>query len=63
MIDLLSCKQCNIQNVGKTTWLPLKRIHLYRRAKSDCEYVMNRFKNACIASSFSGQIIGMFPGT
>ena len=63
MIYSLPCNQCNVQYVGDTT-LPLhKRINLYRRAKSGCEYGIKHFKDVWIGASFSIQIIEVFAGT
>ena len=55
MIYLLSCNHCNVQYVGETT-LPLhKTINLHRRVKFGCDL--------WVGTSFSVQIIDLFPGT
>ena len=48
--------------MGETA-LPLhKRTNIYRKAKSDCEYMIKHFRNDCVESSFSIQILKIFEG-
>ena len=63
LIYLLTCKNCNIQYVGKTA-LPLhKRINIHRKDKSRYKHMIKHFRNDCARFSFTIQILEIFPGT
>ena len=63
LIYLLTCKNCNIQYVGKTA-LPLhKRINIHRKDKSRYKHMIKNFRNDCAGFLFTIQILEIFPGT
>ena len=63
LVYLLTCDTCNIQYVGETV-LPLhKRINIHRKAKTGCEHMIKHYKEDCVGSSFSIQVLEVFPGS
>ena len=44
LINLLTCKNCNIQFVRETE-LPLHKGNIHRKAKSGCEHMIKHFRN------------------
>ena len=60
LIYLLTCSTCNIQYVEETALALHKRINIHQTAKSGCEYLMKHFRNDCVVSSFSIEILDIF---
>ena len=63
LVYLLTCSSCNLQYVGETT-IPLhRRINIHRTSKTGCEHMINHYKEVCVGSHFTVQIIEYFSGT
>ena len=63
VIYLLTCKSCNIQNVGETATKLHERMNNHRTGKVGCEHIINHCKTTCNGHQFQYQILEKLPGS